>query len=371
MLYKGLIPGQQQTPEVDTKHWKFGIYRNGVKIVDPMLHYTAYPLAYDDHGIIDKVCNRLKEHKPETADNLFKSFEPTLNSPHLELTDKLFKMSNGYRSVFTLSGSDGVEVAIKLAFAYHEKKGNNRKKIVGFDDAYHGATLLSLSCGSVGLEKGFHNMNPYQDVIKISPDMHEEVDWNSVACIIVETCPHYQTIETYSNEVWSKIKQIQEEHDVVVIVDDIFMGGGKTGNFFGFSKLPVNPDIFVMGKSITGGFFPLSVTLYNEKINEQLYNSLWVHGHTYSFCLSGVLSMLEYMKVLEENKYMDNVYTIVTTAKDYFRDAGFEIVGNYGTVFLLGKNTFKFRFVLPLNADNEYFKALPETLKQLDERWKE
>ena len=336
-----------------------------------MLHYTAYPLGYDDHGIVDKVCKRLKKFKPETGDNLFKSFEPTINSPHVELTDKLFEMSNGYRSVFALSGSDSIEVAIKLAFAYHERKGNKRKKIVGFDDAYHGATLLSLSCGSVGLEKGFHNMNPYQDVIKISPDMKQEIDWSDVACILVETCPHYQTIQPYGYDVWEKINQIQEKHDVIVIVDDIFMGGGKTGNFFGFSNLPVNPDIFVMGKSITGGFFPLSVALYNEKIHKQLHDNFWLHGHTYSFCLSGVLSMLEYIKILKENKYMDNVFTIIPTAKDYFTDAGFEIVGNYGLVFLLSKNTFKFRFVLPLNADEEYFEALPETLKQLDDRWKE
>lgn len=371
MDYKGLIPGQQQHIEVDTKHWKFGIYRNGVRVVDHMLHYTAYPLGYDDHGIVDKVCKRLKKFKPETGDNLFKSFEPTINSPHVELTDKLFEMSNGYRSVFALSGSDSIEVAIKLAFAYHERKGNKRKKIVGFDDAYHGATLLSLSCGSVGLEKGFHNMNPYQDVIKISPDMKQGIDWSDVACILVETCPHYQTIQPYGYDVWEKINQIQEKHDVIVIVDDIFMGGGKTGNFFGFSNLPVNPDIFVMGKSITGGFFPLSVALYNEKIHKQLHDNFWLHGHTYSFCLSGVLSMLEYIKILKENKYMDNVFTIVSTAKDYFTDAGFEIVGNYGLVFLLSKNTFKFRFVLPLNADEEYFEALPETLKQLDDRWKE
>jgi adenosylmethionine-8-amino-7-oxononanoate aminotransferase len=370
-MYKGLILGQQQDVEVDTEHWKFGIVRNSKKIVDTMLHYTAYPLAYNDHGIIDAVCENLKKYKPETGDNAFKAFEPTLNSPSIELSNKLYEMSNGYRSVYTLSGSDGIEVAIKLAFAYHEKKKNNKKKIVSFTDAYHGATLLSLSCGDVGTERAYHGMNPYQDVIKISPDMHEEVDWNEVACIVVETCPHYQTIGPYGYDVWEKINQIQKKYDVLVIMDDIFMGGGKTGNFFGFSNLPVNPDIFVMGKSITGGFFPLSVTLYNQKVNEQLQDSLWLHGHTYSFCLSGVLSMIEYIKVLEENKYMDNVHTIVATAKDYFADAGFEIVGNYGTVFLLGKNTFKFRFVLPLNADEEYFEALPETLKQLEELWKE
>jgi adenosylmethionine-8-amino-7-oxononanoate aminotransferase len=369
MDYKGLIPGKQESVQVDTKHWKFGMCRDGKKIVDSMLHYGAFPLGYDDHGIIDKVCRKLKVCKPETGDNLFKAFEPTLNNPHIELSNKLYEMSKGYRSVYTLSGSDAIEVAIKLAFAYHEKQKNSKKKIVSFTDAYHGSTLLSLSCGDVGLEKAYHGMNPYQDVIKISPDMHEEVDWTDVACIVVETCTHYQTINPYGFEVWEKIKLVQQKHDVIVIIDDIFMGGGKTGNFFGFSQLPIHPDIFVMGKSITGGFFPLSVAMYSEKVNEQLNDALWLHGHTYSFCLSGVLSMLEYIKVLEETNYMNNVDSLVLKAKKYFIDAGFEIVGNYGLVFLLAKNTYKFRFMLPLNADEEYFEAVPETLKQLDEKW--
>ena len=64
MRYKGLILGQQDEVEVDTEHWKFGIVRHGAKVVDTTLHYTAFPLAYDDHGIIDKVCARLKDYKP-------------------------------------------------------------------------------------------------------------------------------------------------------------------------------------------------------------------------------------------------------------------------------------------------------------------
>ena len=188
MEYKGLILGQQKDVHIDTEHWKFGIVRNGVKVIDTLLHYSAYSLGYDDHGIIDKVCERLKTFKPEVADGLFMAFEPALNSPHVELADRLYKMSKGYRPVFALSGSDGVEVAIKMAFAYHQRIGNKRNKIVSFDDGYHGMTLLSLSCGDKDLEKAYYGMNPYQDVIKLSRNnLDEDIDWSDVACIIIET----------------------------------------------------------------------------------------------------------------------------------------------------------------------------------------
>ena len=370
MEYKGLILGQQKDVHIDTEHWKFGIVRNGVKVIDTLLHYSAYSLGYDDHGIIDKVCERLKTFKPEVADGLFMAFEPALNSPHVELADRLYKMSKGYRPVFALSGSDGVEVAIKMAFAYHQKIGNKRNKIVSFDDGYHGMTLLSLSCGDKDLEKAYYGMNPYQDVIKLSRNnLDADIDWSDVACIIIETCPHNKDIEPYGFDVWNKVNKIQSEHDVLVIVDDIFMGGGKTGSFFGWDKLPVNPDLFVMGKAITGGFFPLSIAMYNEKLHKELKDSNWVHGHTYSFCLSGVLSMLEYLNVLEQYNYMDNVNNIIELARTHFENAGWQIIGNYGITFILFKNGNHFRFILPINADQEYFDAIPDTLKGLEELW--
>lgn len=365
--YKGLIPGNQSPVEVDTAHWKFGIIRDGVRVVDPQLHYTAFPLGYDDHGIIDSVCQGMKNYKPEVGDNLFKSFEPTLNGPHLALADKLYEMSNGYRPVFALSGSDGIEVAVKLAFAYHQRMGNTRTKIISFDDAYHGATLMTLSVGSAGLEKGFHGMTPYKQAHTVSAqsDFVKDINWSEVACLVVETCPHTFNIRPYSKEVWDKIAHIQSKHDVIVIVDDIFMGGGKTGSFFGFDQLPVNPDVFVQGKAITGGFFPLSIAMYNERIHTVLKDHAWMHGHTYSFSLSGVLSALSYIDVLHTHKYMDNVDAICDRAKQVFDQHNIKLTGNYGTIFLIEGGV---RFALPINADDEYFEALPDTINALKKR---
>jgi len=367
--YPGLILGQQTPVAVDTKYWRFGTIRNGKRVVDNNLHYTSYSLGYDDHGIIDRVCGKLKKFKPETGDNVFKSFEPTLNSPHFELQNKINNMSNGYNSLFSLSGSDGMETAIKLAFAYQFQTNNTRKQIVAFDDAYHGATLLTLSCGGQGFD-GFYNMNPYDSVIKINQDFDlDDVDWADVACILVETCPHHETMSPYNVEVFKKIAKIQQEYDVLVIVDDIFMGGGKTGDFFGFNDLPISPDIFVQAKAITGGFFPLAVTCYNKKVQDVVQKQNWYHGHTYSFSLSGVLSMLEYIKVLEEKNYMSKVPQIISDGYKSFAVSNFEIVGNYGTSFLLKFNKKYFRFCIPLNADEEYYTALPYTFSELEKLW--
>lgn len=360
--YKGLIVGTQSPIDVDTKHWKFGIIEHGKKIIDPQMHYTSFPLGYyDDHGIIDTVCANLKKYKPEVGDNLFKTFTPTLNSPHVELCQKLYDMSNGYRTLFALSGSDGVEAAVKLASQYHQLQGRTRKKIVSFTDSYHGATSLTLSISGCDFG-GFHGMKPYADVIKISPDMHETVDWDSVSCIVIETCPHILNLGPYTDAVYEKIKNIQKQHNVIVIVDDIWMAGGKTGSFFGFDQLPINPDIFVQGKAITGGFFPLSTVMYNQQVHDTVKDGAWIHGHTYSFSLAGVLSMIEYIKVLEHHGYMNTVNDNIQRAQKVFEKYSVKCE-NYGCAFFVQTATSLIKFVIPLNADDEYFEAIPDTIK--------
>ena len=367
MEYKGLMLGQQGDVGVDTEHWKFGTIKDGVKLIDNLLYYSAFSIGYDDHGIIDKVCTRMKGFKHEMGDSLFLGHAgPTVNSPHVDLANRLWNMTNGYRPVFALSGSDGVEVAIKLAFAYHQRCGNTRKKIASFDDAYHGATLLSMSVGDVHFKSAYYGMDPYQNVIKLSRNnLQQEVDWEDVACIIIETCPHDQDISPYGFDVWNKVNEIQSKHDVLVIIDDIFMGGGKTGSFFGWDKLPINPDLFVMGKAITGGFFPLSMAMFNDKVYEKIKDGNWLHGHTYSMTLSGVICMDEYLNVLENYKYMDNVQNIIEIAKQSLSRDGWNISGNFGTTFMINKSDKHFRFIVPINADQEYFDAIPDTLTEM------
>ena len=364
--HKGLIFGHQKKVNVDYDYWKFGIIKNNKKIIDNLLYYSSFSLGYENTQIIDLVCEKMKEFKPEIGDNVLPSIQnPTLNSPCINLADKLYEMSKGYKSIFTLSGSDGIEVAIKLAFAYHQNKSKKRKKIVSFDDGYHGATLLTSTCSDVYDDMSC-GMEPYQEVIKISRDsINKKIDWNEVACIIVETCPH-DPINPYNKQVWDKINEIQTNNDVVVIIDDIFMGGGKTGSFFGWDKLPISPDIAVMGKAITGGSFPLAVALYNDRIDNKLTGINWLHAHTYSFNLSGVICALEYIKILEKNNYMNNVDSLIDRMKIYLKKQEWDIIGNFGLMFSISKNDIISRFNLPLNPDDEYFNAMDDSLEELE-----
>jgi adenosylmethionine-8-amino-7-oxononanoate aminotransferase len=370
-MLKGLIPGQQKPTHPSKDHWQFGTVENGIKKIDPLLHYGCFTLGFDRTDIIQHVCDSIKNVKPEIAESSIYKEDLKLNHASYELSDKLFNMSNGYRSFFALSGSDANEGAVKLSSAYHSiKKNQNKNKIVSFYRSFHGCTFLNSNLGDLLVNNPLYTMNRYDGVIRLNRDFDvNSVDWNQVMSIIVETCSWGDDLTPNSDIFWEKIKYVQEKFDVILIVDDIFIGGGKTGNYIGWKHLPIQPDIFTMGKSITGGYFPLSITMYNEKIHNILpTNFEWDHGYTYSFSLPGINSALKYIDILEKEQILDKHQSIQNTAIKTIQSTGFEILNRFGCLYMIRKGNFKNLYMMPLNANDEYFTVLKQDLDYYDNK---
>ena len=271
----------------------------------------------------------------------------------------------GYKNIFALSGSDANEGAIKLASAYQKIVGQNKRtKIVCFENSYHGSTFLNYNMGDSLFEDPLYTMKPYNEVIRLKRDFDpSSVNWDEVMCIMVETCSYGQQLRPNSQDFWDKITQIQHG-GVVLILDDIFIGGGKTGTFVGWRNLPVMPDIFTMGKAITAGFFPLSATMYGPKIAEVLPDNFnWEHGFTYNFSQAGILSCIKYLEILNDERPFELHNKITMTARTIMTEAGFKILGEFGTHFDIQRGDDHRFFIIPINATEEYFTVLKEQLK--------
>jgi len=118
-----------------------------------------------------------------------------------------------------------------------------------------------------------------------------------------------------------------------------------------------------MGKAITGGFFPLSATLYNDKVKNSLpTNFRWEHGFTYNFSIPGIVSALEYLELVHNQNLVGQQPGIVNKARQLFVDCGCDILNNFGTYFVIKKFKFKALYMIPLNADDMYFKVLRDEL---------
>ena len=124
MKYPGLIPGTQKNVGQQEYGWDYGrMDLDGRKYVDPMLNFGCYTLGYGRMQIMNYVRDNMCI-KPEIGENFFESQPLKLNNCTWKLA-KMLKGITGYRSIFSLSGSDAVEGAVKLASAYQKEVGQH------------------------------------------------------------------------------------------------------------------------------------------------------------------------------------------------------------------------------------------------------
>ncbi len=169
------------------------------------------------------------------------------------------------------SGTNAVEAAIKLA-----RKFTKRSKVIAFTNSFHGMTATALAVS--GSQEHRHTDIPSQDIIFFPHEGFMGPNINSLeflskmietkgsgvnapAAIIVETIQAEGGVNVASIEWLQTLSSICKKHDIFLIVDDIQVGCGRTGDFFSFEKANIYPDIVLLSKSISGYGLPLSIVL--------------------------------------------------------------------------------------------------------------
>lgn len=176
------------------------------------------------------------------------------------------------------TGTNAVEAALKLA-----RKVKQRSGIFSFMGAYHGMTLGSLSIsGNIGIRAGAigtsSNVNfmPYPYGFMASFDTIEYIetvlnDVNSgiekPAAIIFETVQAEGGVVVAPIEWMQRLRKLCNDHDILLICDDIQVGCGRTGSFFSFERADIVPDMVVLSKSISGYGFPMSLLLIKPELD--------------------------------------------------------------------------------------------------------
>lgn len=186
------------------------------------------------------------------------------------------------------TGTNAIETALKLA-----RMVKNRSNIVSFTNAYHGLTMgsVALTGNSYYRDEAFINRSnvsfmPFEGYLNNSMDTIEYLrksltDKSSgvdlPAAIILETVQAEGGVNVASTKWLKSVELVCRELDILLIVDDIQVGNGRTGKFFSFEEAGLNPDIVVLSKSIGGGL-PLSIVLMKPELDH------WKPGeHTGTF----------------------------------------------------------------------------------------
>jgi adenosylmethionine---8-amino-7-oxononanoate aminotransferase len=223
-----------------------------------------------------------------------------VHAPALELSRRLAGLLPGdlEHVFFSESGSVAVEVAMKIAVQYRMNRGErDRTRFLSFTHGYHGDTFAAMSvCDpEEGMHALFGSVLPPQRVVPV-PDTAERLaefervvarHAHELTAVIVE--PLVQAaggMKFHSPEVLAEIARVAQRHELLLILDEIATGFGRTGTLFACEQAGVVPDIVTLSKALTGGTLPLAATVATQRV----YDAFWsddpahalMHGPTYS-----------------------------------------------------------------------------------------
>jgi acetylornithine/N-succinyldiaminopimelate aminotransferase len=197
---------------------------------------------------------------------------------------------------FTNSGTEAIECAIKMARRYFHAKGEARHRIVTFEGSFHGRTIAAISAaGSAKLTEGFGPLLPGFDILPWGDhDALKAAIGPETAAILIEPVQGEGGIRPLPVQCLKGLRALCDEHGILLILDEIQCGMGRTGRLFAHEWAGVAPDIMAVAKGIGGGF-PLGACLAAEAAASGM--TVGTHGSTYGgnplACAVGVAVMDE------------------------------------------------------------------------------
>jgi adenosylmethionine---8-amino-7-oxononanoate aminotransferase len=219
--------------------------------------------------------------------------------PAIELAEKLLAVApRGDRELtrvfYSDNGSTANEIALKMAFQWHKIRGDEaRTKFVYLDMSYHGDTIGSVSVGGIDL---FHTLfRPMLfDGIRVSAGDVDGLErvfaerGGEIAALIMEPLVQGAAgMLLHPDGYLRAVRSLCDKYDVLMIVDEVATGFGRTGTMFACEQEGVVPDLMSVAKGLTGGYLPLAATLATERIYSGFLGEFqqfrtFFHGHTYT-----------------------------------------------------------------------------------------
>ncbi|MCU1430001.1 MAG: adenosylmethionine-8-amino-7-oxononanoate transaminase [Actinomycetia bacterium] len=224
--------------------------------------------------------------------------------------------------LYASDGASAVEQALKVAFQHWVNVGSPRSTFLAFGGAYHGDTIGALSLGDDGF--GADVFNPLRFPVLRAPRLDDPdcfdvairmIAEHAAALVAVVVEPSVQAAGGMLLGVeagFARLGAACRDHHVPLICDEIATGFGRTGTLFASERCDLRPDIMCLGKGMTAGYLPMSVTVVNDRLyrsflGDDLGERTLYHGHSYGGNALAAAVALRHLELLDAWDVLANV----------------------------------------------------------------
>ena len=232
------------------------------------------------------------------------------NEPAAAASAKMVKASGMKKVFFTNSGAEAVEGALKIAKKYaNVTKKTQNYEIIAMEHSFHGRTIGSLSVtGNPHYREDFEPLMPgvkfaeYNNLDSVKTLINDRT-----AAIIMETVQGEGGIRPATEEFLKGVRQLCDEHDILLILDEIQCGMGRTGYMYAYQRFGITPDIVTTAKALGCGV-PIGAFMASEKVCDVLVAG--DHGTTYGGNPLACAAASKVFDLFEKYNILDNVRTV-------------------------------------------------------------
>ena len=298
----------------------------GNQMLDGMSGLWCCNLGYSQKSIIDAVYQQMQELP------YYNNFFKCSNQPAVELAKALVDVTpEQFNHVFfTNSGSGANDTNIRFVHRYFDLIDQPQKKlIISRKNAYHGSTIAAASLGGMsgmhkqarGLDYVHHVNQPHwyevgadEDPdafgLRVARELEAKIDElgeDNVAAFIAEPVQGAGGVIIPPDSYWPEIQRICNERDILLILDEVICGFGRTGNWFGCETYDLKPDLMTFAKAVTNGYMPLGGVMVGDRVAEVMLagGGEFTHGLTYSGHPASCAAGLETLRILKETNIIE------------------------------------------------------------------
>ena len=335
-------------------NWSFlqkPLLTNVVRAEDEYLYLNDGTQVFDAAG--GAIVTNIGHGRDEVVDTLAKASKnvdyvipPWVSPERQRLIDRLVDnwLDPSLNHVhFTCGGSEGIECAIKIAFMHHAAQGKLEKtKVIKREISYHGTTITATAVGGHELRKrGIEHIldhyprveTPYpfrcpsKDVLGYYIEDFERVvneeGPETIAAFITEPISGASGGAIVPPDGYLEaIDEICKKNDILLIVDEVMTGFGRTGTKFGYQHWDVQPDLIVGGKGLAGGYGAITAVAGTDELADSLNNSGFeVMFHTFASLPSACAAADKVLEIIERENLLDRVVKMGNMLEDKLSNA--------------------------------------------------